>query len=577
MAEEATIGALRKGKKARTNGAADSDVYRCFLDCAVHHREVRVASPSADEVARLVNSALNLCYGFVHEEAIACGEAACALAPDCALAHIVVAYALGPNYNNHMVPSSSVASAIAHCEKALACAEGPLERSLAEAMRQRFGDEDVDDASFAAAMRAVYGEHPDDADVACIFADALMNLRPWDLWREDGSARPMAEEARAVLERGLEAHAGHPGMLHMYVHLMEMSPDPRAALPAADALRDLATDCGHLPHMASHIDVLVGQWGEAIAANERAIAADEKFVAGRGTDTGYSLYRVHDYHMCIYAAMMCGNYAKAKGTCDRMLSPEVMVSRAGLSLGPGVDDYCEAFYAVDLHVLLRFGRWDDVLAYPDFPPTASLAEGDPRPEDVFLNTTAVRHYARGVAFAARRRMDEALAEQRLFRAALERVPAGRYLHLVRCVDALAIAADVLDGEVLYAAGEEGRAFAKLRDAVRKSDALQYDEPWGWMHPPRHALGALLLESGRAEEALAVFEADLERHPANIWALTGAAQSLEAAGGGCCAAPAAARLRDLRAALQSAAALADVPVGAACACSVGRWEAAAEES
>ncbi len=482
-------------------------------------------------------------YAFGHEEAAACFERAAGADPGCVMAYWGLAYALGPNYNKpwEAFGPGEAPAAISRARTALARAADParqasgVERALVHALAARFpadgtaaaGDgRDAADgaawnAGYAAAMREVYRSHPGDLDVAALFADALMNLTPWALW--DGAtgepARGAASlEAKAVLEQALASPEGqaHPGVLHMYIHLMEMSARPEEALPAADLLRDLVPDGGHLRHMPSHLDVLCGDYRSVVAANTAAIEADERFRARRGAMNFYTLYRAHNYHFKIYGAMFLGQQRTALDTADQLAAaiPEDLLRVTN----PPMADWLEGFVPMRLHVLIRFGRWADILAVP--------LPADP---DLYCVTTAMTHYAKGVAHAATGQVGEAATQRALFAAAAARVPQARTIFNNTCRDILAVAGAMLDGELEYRKGNHDTAFALLRRAVELDDGLPYDEPWGWMQPARHALGALLLEQGRLAEAEAVYRADLGlddtltracQHPGNVWSLHG---------------------------------------------------------
>ena len=389
-----------------------------------------------------------------------------------------------------------------------------------------------------------------------------MNRTPWQLWDlKTGDPAQGADtlEAIEVLERALArveqtGGAPHPGLLHMYVHLMEMSPHPERALRAGDQLRDLVPDAGHLRHMPTHIDVLCGFYRDVVSSNERAIVADRRFLEREGPLNFYSLYRCHDYHFKLYGAMFLGQYVPAIEAAEEMIAtlPEELLQVEV----PPMADWLEGFVPMKMHVLIRFGRWQDIIDEPL-----------PENQELFCFTTAMTHYAKAVAHAATGDVATAEQERRLFSDAAVRVPATRYLFNNTCQDILAIAAEMLDGEVEYRKGNHDRAFAHLRRSVELDDNLPYDEPWGWMQPARHALGALLLEQGRLEDAEAVYRADLGldgtlsracQHPDNVWSLHGLHECLTRLGKATEAAM-------LRPRLDVAVARADVPIRSSCFC------------
>ncbi|MCD7445596.1 hypothetical protein K4B79_46405 [Streptomyces lincolnensis] len=541
-----------------------------YYDLGPHGRSVTTTSAEAQ---LWFDRGLVWTYAFHHEEAVACFEAAAAADPDCAMAHWGIAYALGPNYNKPWeffderdlattVDRTHAAVELAHDKAAGAT---PVERALIEALRARYPqDKPVEDCSvwnepYAESMRAVHALAPDDPDIATLYADALMNLTPWQLWdlptgEPAEGARTL--EAKAVLDRVLAQDAGrsHPGVLHLYIHLMEMSPTPEAALSVADRLRGLVPDAGHLHHMPSHLEVLCGDYRRVVSDNSIAVAVDEKVRARSGTMNFYTLYRSHNYHFKIYGAMFLGQSEVALETAAQL---EASIPEELLRVqSPPMADWLEAFLAMRVHVLIRFGRWADILNRP--------LPADP---DLYCVTTAMLHYARGVALSATGRVAEAEAERRLFHEAVARVPETRMLFNNTCADILAIASAMLDGELDYRKGDFDAAFAALERSIALDDHLPYDEPWGWMQPTRHAYGALLLEQGRVAEAEAVYRADLGldgtlpralQHPGNVWALHGLHECLLRLGKTGEAQLVAQQLR-------VATALADVPVEASCFC------------
>ena len=551
-----------------------------YYDLGTHSRRVTTGSQTAQ---LWFDRGLVWCYGYNHEEAIACFEKALAADPGCAMAHWGIAYAAGPNYNmpwerfDEAGRAAAVARAHAATEAAQALAAGvsPPERALIEALPARYpqatpmGDMAAWNDAFANAMRAIHRAHPDDAEIATIFVEAIMNRTPWKMW-DLQSAQPAdgagTLEAQEVLEAAFDRLPGamdHPGLLHLYVHLMEMSPFPEKALKAADRLRELVPDAGHLVHMPTHIDILCGHYRDAMHWNLKAIEADRKYLEREGPLNIYSGYRVHDYHFAVYGAMFLGQFAPALAAAEELIAttPEALLRIPS----PPMADYFESYIAVKQHVLIRFGRWHDILAQP-------LPE-DP---DLYRNLVATMHYARGVAHAALDQVAEAEAEQDAFHAAVARVPETRLLHNNRCIDLLAVAEKMLSGEIAYRKGAYDVAFADLREAVAREDGLPYDEPWGWMQPVRHALGALLLEQGRTEEAEAVYREDLgiggtltraQIHPDNVWSLRGLMDCLTRR---CAADTAEGRL--IRQRLDLAAARSDLPVDVSCFCARNRLSA-----
>ncbi|KAH6889238.1 TPR domain protein [Thelonectria olida] len=474
-------------------------------------------------------------FGFNHAEAARCFEMAMTIDPKCPLAYWGLAFALGPNYNkpwNHF-DRDDLKKTINRCYDALTKGQllpvaEPVERALTNALLHRFpkdGGSQLNyrawNKDYAEAMKPVYEEFKDDLDVAVLYADALMNLTPWGLWDvRTGKPGPGSRvlETQQVLERALAQEGGseHVGLLHMYIHLTEMSNEPERGLPAADNLRRLGNEVGHLAHMPSHLDILIGDYRGAIAANSAAVRADEKFVSLRGATDFYTIYRMHDYHSLIYAAMFAGQFGVSIDAVDRM---EAALPEEQLRVqSPPMADWLETFRSVRPHVLIRFGKWQDII-------DLSL----PEDQQLYCVTTATIHYAKGVAWAATGHVAEAEKERALFLEAKKRVPPTRIDYPNKCSDVLAVAEAMLDGELEYRRGNIELAFSHLRTSIERDDGLIYAEPWAWMQPARHAYAALLMEQGRIEEAAEVYRTDLglndtlyraRHHPNNVWALHG---------------------------------------------------------
>jgi tetratricopeptide (TPR) repeat protein len=545
-----------------------------FDDCNLG-RHGRTITTSSAEAQRLFDRGLVWTYGFHHEEAVRCFERALEHDSDCAMAHWGIAYALGPNYNkpweafDALDLARSVARARSAARRALSLSARatPVERDFIQAIQSRYQADEPPPLTelarwnddYADAMRAVYDRHSNDLDVAALFAEALLDRTPWRLWdlpRGEIAEGASTAEATAVLERALADRAAreHPGVLHMYLHLMEMSPHPERALRAADWLRDLVPDAGHLRHMPSHIDVLCGHYAEVVEANDKAIAADQRYFEREGPMHFYALYRAHNFHFKLYGAMFQGHLEAALDAAsglERILPEELLRVPS-----PPMADWLESFVPMRMHVLIRFGRWQDILDAP--------LPGD---RELYCFTTALLHYAKGVACASIGRVREAEAERDKLAEAIARVPASRYVFNNRGLDILAVAREMLAGELAYRQGFYDEAFAHLRSSIALDDALPYDEPWAWMQPTRHAYGALLLDQNRVEEAEAVYRADLGlddslarayQHPDNVWSLHGYHEcllrldKLELA-------------RIIKQRLELAAARADVPIHASCYC------------
>jgi tetratricopeptide (TPR) repeat protein len=540
-----------------------------YYDLGSFHRLIETPSPQAQI---WFDRGMVWAYAFNHEEAIRCFERALELDPDLAIARWGIAYSLGPNYNKAWEAFDPVdlAASLARARMELGLAAkgraSAVEQGLIEALQSRYPTDDPNDidallaghTAYADAMAKLADVYPD-VDVQALAADALVNVTAWALWdTRTGEPAPGSRvvEAKRILDDALATPEGreHPGVLHLYLHTMEMSATPQDALPVADLLRGLVPDAGHLQHMPSHIDVLCGDYRSSVVSNLAAVQADRRFVEREGPLNFYSLYRAHDLHFVVYSAMFEGKFQTALQAADELagqLTPELLSIES-----PPMADWLEGFVPLRTHVLIRFGRWDELIAQP--------VPADP---ELYCTTTATIHYGRGVAHASKGQLSQARAEREALVAAYDRIPDTRYVFNNTCRDILAVAAEMLDGEIAYREGRFEEAFAHLRRAIELDDSLPYDEPWGWMQPTRHAYGALLLEQGRVEEAAQVYAADLGldptlsrpcQHPGNVWSLHGYHECLQRLGRSAEAAIIGHQLALVQA-------RADVPILASCAC------------
>jgi tetratricopeptide (TPR) repeat protein len=475
-----------------------------------------ITTESAD-AQRWFDQGIQLLYGFNHDEAIRSFEKAAELDPSCAMAWWGSAYANGLHINNPEMTEEQSKRAYEAAQKAIKALdrESPVEESLVRAVAERYRwpapeDRAELDKAYADAMEKAWHKHPEDPDVAALFAEALMDLQPWDLWEADGTPKGRALEIVAVLERTLSRTPKHPGANHFYIHAIEASPWPEKGLEAAERLENLVPGSGHLVHMPSHIFIRTGRYEDAAEANKRAILADEAYFKFAPEPKFYSVYFLHNLHFLTYAAMMEGRYQVAIDTARRIqtqVPPKFLKEYVTIADG---------FMPTALHVMIRFGKWDDILKESE-PPSWRIV------------SRAERHFARSVALSALGKTDEARQElDRLDEVANELDDewlVGNNL----ATDVLAVARKMAEGELAFREGDDERAFKLLREAVAMEEHLSYDEPPGWMQPVRHALGALLLAKGRHAEAADVYRADLERHPNNAWSLLGLQQSLRLAG------------------------------------------------
>ena len=476
-----------------------------------HRRPVTGAS---SEAQRWFDQGLNVVYAFNHDEAIRAFTQAAALSPGCAMAWWGIAYANGPHINNSQLDAEHGQAAWAALQRAQAASANatPIEQGLIAALSKRYAnpppaDRAPLDAAYAEAMRALQARFPKDADVVALSAEAQMDVHPWDYWNADGTPQPWTPEILRTLESGLAADPRHPMLNHLYIHAVEASPHPARATRAAEVLLDLQPGLGHMVHMPSHIFVRTGRWADAIDSNRRAIAADAAYRKKVPRQGFYNIYMAHNRHMLAYGAMMSGQSALALQAANDLVAGIPPDFRAAMTAA------VDLYYAMPLEVLMRFGRWEEILAAPDFAPDLPGAR-------------ALRHAARAVAYSARGEVQKAKEEQALFAQARTRVAPDATYGNNSVSAVLDVAREMVAGEVLFRECQAEEGLAALRKAVTLEDALRYDEPPDWINPVRHALGAALAQSGRLAEAEAVFREDLRRVPGNGWSLYGLARALE---------------------------------------------------
>jgi len=479
-----------------------------------HKRPVVIADGKARD---FFNQGLNFMFAFNHGEAKRSFRTAAKYDPKSAMAWWGLAMANGPHINNMAVEPSEEQEAVESLAKAMRNIQSarPVDQALIRATLVRFKhpqpkDRNPLDRAYADAMREVWRKFPNDADVAALFAESVMNLSPWNQWTPAGKANPGTNEVMATLESAMKLNRNHPLALHLYIHAVEASPWPQKALPAADRLRNLQPGLGHNVHMPSHIDVRLGLWEKAILANEKAIVADREYRAKRPDQFIYRIYMAHNSHMLALAAMMTGQSKKTIEALDDMVAviPEDFQKEAAL--------FIDGFFAMPIEARKRFGKWDEVLAAPMLPERFPLAR-------------TFQREARAVSYAAKGMVKEARAEQWHFAQQAKKVPAESVFGNNQGRDLVRIARHLMNGEILVAEGRIDDAVRELKTAIKLEDALRYDEPPSWIQPVRHTLGALLTKVGRHKEAADVYRADLKKFPHNGWATYGLANSLRALG------------------------------------------------
>jgi tetratricopeptide (TPR) repeat protein len=539
----------------------------------------RAISTATAEAQRWFDLGLNWCFGFNKGEGVKCFQKALEFDPECVMAHWGVAYGCGPFYNltwrehGEEEANTSTMMAFEHIQmaRALSHKATDLENQLVEALACRVqkphsvGSEEFDrwDNDYAAALRRVYYRYREDHDVMALLVEALITRTPrrlWDVKTGLPATNSDVVEAVELCERSVDlAHRHglkqHPAIVHLHIHALEMSNEPQRAMDSADALATMCPDAGHLNHMPGHIYMLCGEYQKAKAASERAIIANDKYLAYAGPFTFYTIACAHDLHLMMYACMFMGRYKEAIDTANKMcamLTKEVL----GVKNRPKFSMSLEGYYSMKTHVMVRFGCWQEII-------------DEPLPDDpeLYLVSTAMHHYAKGIAHATLKNFRAADEERRLFRESLRRIPSHRRFFNNPAHRILAVGEKMLDGELEYHKGNYETAFAHLQESVDRDDNLEYIEPWAWMHPPRHALAALLMEQGQYSEAEAVYRDDLglsdriqrcAQHPDNVWALHGLTECLQKRGER-------EELPIVQEKLASALAVADVPITSSCMC------------
>jgi tetratricopeptide (TPR) repeat protein len=481
-----------------------------------HTVRIKTRSKRAQE---FFNQGLNLSYGFNHAEAMRAFREVARLDPNCAIAYWGQALVLGPNINMPMAPEAEP-EAYKLIQKAVELKRyaSQKERGYIDALAKRYsGDAKPDrkalDQAYALAMKDLARRYPDDLDATTLYVEALMDLRPWNYWTRDGVPYAETPEIVSLLESVMKRNPNHPGACHFYIHAVEATKSPERAEAAADRLFKLMPGAGHMVHMPSHIYFRVGRYADASKANSQASAVDEEYIAQCRTQGIYPLaYYPHNLHFLYSAASFEGNSELTILAAEKVAAA---IPHHALKDFPML----QGFLAIPELALARFGRWDKILKRPA-----------PAHDTLFLK--GIHHYARGTAFAATGRLDDAKGELEglnkiLADKTLDETPASFSNNTARAI--LSIAPEVLSGEMLARQNKFPEAIAHLETATRLEDALVYIEPPDWYLPTRQVLGAVLLQAGRASEAEAIYWEDLRRYPHNGWSLFGLAESLRKQG------------------------------------------------
>jgi tetratricopeptide (TPR) repeat protein len=498
---------------APTAESAPDSAPPLYANLGTLHRAVATRSPLAQ---RYFDQGLRLTYAFNHAEAVRAFETATRLDSTCAMCWWGIANALGPNINlpmdNAAVPQAWATSERAH---ELAARETPANRALIEAATARYAPDTTTsraglDSAYADKLRAAFRRFPADPDIGALFGESMLDLRPWNQWTRDGKPQPGTLEAVAALERTIRAHPSHVGACHFYIHAVEASSTPERAVPCAQRLPALMPGAGHLVHMPAHIAIRLGDYKAAMAHNRHAVHADQTYFEGPHTESIYGvLYNAHNWHFLSVAAAMIGNRDTA------LMAARKTAGAVPVEVAREVPS-AEYFLPMPYFALVRFERWDEMLAEPA--PSADLRY-----------TSAMYRFAHGMALAAKGDTAGAAADRDTLTAIRTAFPAGSMVGLQQVDAMLGIAAGILGGRLAARNGDGNDALASYEEAVRQEDGLSYDEPPPWYLPARQYLGTELLRQGDAKGAEAAFRADLRIYRENGWSLRGLAAALAAEG------------------------------------------------
>ncbi len=475
-------------------------------------------STKNDRAQLFFNQGLNLYYGFNHFEAYRSFKEVARLDPDCAMAYWGQALSLGPNINLQMDPADTetvykaLQQAIARKDNA-----SPMEQLLINALSMRYTAEALKDRksldeAYASAMEEVAKQFPDHADVNTLYAEALMDLHPWDFWK-NGEAQTWTDKPVSVINKIVSANPNHPGANHLNIHILEASPEPDKAVASADRLVDLVPGAGHLVHMPSHIYIRVGRYIEGVESNERAVKTDEEYIAQCKAQGVYPLfYYPHNYHFLLACAQMAGMSDKSMETAEALkksIPVELLTTPDFVTL--------QHWYTMPWYNMVRFGKWDEILQLNE-------------PADSLKYIKAVWHYARGMAYTRTNKLNESTYEL----TQLKMLVADPFMENTiggfnSFKNVLSIGQNVLEAEIEIKQKNYDKAIMLVTSAVKIEDNLLYQEPPDWYHPSRQILGGLLLEAKKPALAEQRFREDLNQYRNNGWSLFGLYESLTAQG------------------------------------------------
>src|SRR6476660_433216 len=479
------------------------------------HHPVTTSNPEAQ---KFFDQGLRLIFAFNHEEATSSFQRAAQLDPKMAMAYWGIAESIGPNYNDPADPErfKKAHEAIAKAGE-LAANASPSEKAYIAAMAVRFpADPNADKRQAAERYRNAMGDlvkqFPDDLDAATLFAEAGMNLHPWGLWKLDGTPNEGTEEIVATLESVIKRDPNHLGAIHYYIHSVEASKSPERALAGANRLAALAPAAGHIVHMPAHVYIRTGDYAAAVKTNQQAAAVDQAYIKASGAQGIYPLmYYSHNLHFIAMCAAMNGDYDEATKNASLLAT----------HVAPHVKDMppLEGFMTIPIAVDVRFHKWDEIVKMP-------------KPDPEMKIMTVFWHFARGMALAAKGKVNEAEAEYQVVSDAEKNTPEDVVFAMPvnnKAKDVLKIARDVLGAKIALAKKDKASTIALLQSAVAAQDTLKYAEPEDWFFPVRESLGAALLMNGDNAGAEKVFREDLNIHPRGPRSLFGLQHALKAQG------------------------------------------------
>lgn len=494
--------------------AAEADTQPLYDDLGDYHYQITTSVPLAQQY---FDQGLRLYYAFNHAEAIRAFRTAQDLDTSCAMCWWGEALAWGPNINLPMdIPSAQAAYAASLEAMARKSGASAKERALIDALMLRYSAAPTEqrselDNAYADAMYPLTQRYAEDLDIRVLYAESLMDLRPWDYWQADGSPQEGMDVALDYLEDAMDKDAQHPGACHFYIHAVE-EVYPQRAVACAERLANLMPGAGHLVHMPGHIYIRVGRYLDAVAANEHAVHADETYI--RDQHPGMGMYTAgyypHNYDFMAFAAMMIGRSQLSVESAQKvtsLLPPEMFGS-------PGMD-FLQHWSVRPLLMQIRFAQWEQILEVQQ-PPTDRLY------------ALAIWNYAQGRAHVALGNMEQAdTALAQLRKLSVRPELANLKMEFNQSSDLSAIAERVLTGWISVTTGDFDAAVAALQQAVHLEDELLYGEPPEWSVPSLQDLGAVLLLANEAVDAETAFRADLNQFPENGWSLHGLARALRA--------------------------------------------------